>query len=375
MLCVVMLKYTNKLFRFFVAVAPGLEEIVEREVLQFIENRKMCKMHREYGGISYRVSLQEGFSLLQKLRTPNKMLMRLGTKKTTSLTDISTLLNNSDLIQILSPNTPCQFTIHSHKSKLFRKDIVLQKAERVIKGILGQPDNELPTQKLQIRIANDFATLSIQVHSGHLYQRGWRTRQGKASLRENIAAVLLKSVDWNTNEPLYDPFCGSGTIPIEAGRMKSNLPTRLHQVESWHNWNNVSTLIPKTVQNPEMIHLDNIYASDKYPPAISACQYNAYSAQVSFSIQNLSINLILPPTNEPGVVVCNPPYGHRLGKSVHTVYRLFGERMREHFHGWRAVFLCPSMKLARRVDAKVSSLCQFSQGGLNVHICKLDTIQ
>ena len=75
-------------------------------------------------------------------------------------------------------------------------------------------EDERLLQKLQIRIDRDLATLSIQVHKGHLYQRGWRNQQGKASLRENLASVLLRIANWQSNQTLLDPFCGSGTIAI-----------------------------------------------------------------------------------------------------------------------------------------------------------------
>ena len=170
-------------FRFFLAIAPNLEEVVASEVQSHLLVPSAAKLHLENGGISFRVSMEEGISLLQKLRTPNKMLMRLSTKKTTSISDIATLLNKAQLDNLLPSNTPCHLVVHANKSKLYRKDIVEQKAQRVIGGILGKPSgDERLLQKLQIRIDRDLATLSIQVHKGHLYQRGWRSQQGKASL-------------------------------------------------------------------------------------------------------------------------------------------------------------------------------------------------
>ena len=77
-----------------------------------------------------------------------------------------------------------------------------------------------------------------------------------------------------------------------------------------------------------------------------------------------------------GLIVCNPPYGLRLGQNVDAVYRCLGQRWRERScdqdMSWKVVFLCPNLRLAHMVDKRVRSVYQFSQGGLNVHICMLE---
>ena len=108
--------------------------------------------------------------------------------------------------------------------------------------------------KCTSRIDRDLATLSIQVHKGHLYQRGWRTQQGKASLRENLASVLLQTANWNPNQTLLDPFCGSGTIAIEAARFKMGLPTRIFQSGVGING---SPLFIKTIYLPLPVNMSH----------------------------------------------------------------------------------------------------------------------
>ena len=374
----------QKLYRFFLAIAPGLEDVLLSEVLSFLPQTDSTKIHKEQGGLSFRCSLISGIELLQKLRTPTKMLMRISTKKTTSISDISTLMNNAGLQDLLHPQTPCHVTVHVYKSKLFRRDIVEQKANRVLTGILGTGSTQHScVQKLQIRIDHDLATLSIQVHSGHLYQRGWRIHQQKASLRENLASVLLRIIDWQPSETLLDPFCGAGTIPIEAARIYSQFSTRMEQEENWHFWkpfdhqpktDSNSTKISGTkISGTKISKCDHIFASDKDAASIDSCKKNSIVAQVEFPTICRDINDLIPPTTQGGVIACNPPYGLRLGQNVDSVYRCLGNRWREHFvsNNWRLVFLCPNMRLAKLVDANVISHHTFSQGGLQVHICTL----
>ena len=153
------------------------------------------------------------------------------------------------------------------------------------------------------------------------------------------------------------------------------MPTRITQFENWHQWrpfahqNNASTLLTKKVT-----HCDGIFASDKYQSALDVSEKNAIAGEVSFSVKKKDVSEITPPTKE-GVIVCNPPYGLRLGENVDSVYRCLGQKWRDCFcapdMNWKMVFLCPNLRLARLVDKRVQSVYRFSQGGLNVNICVL----
>ena len=158
----------------------------------------------------------------------------------------------------------------------YRKDIVEQKAQRVINGLWANQIKMKDCCKNYIRIDRDLAT-SIQLHKGHLYQRGWRTQQGKASLRENLASVLLQTANWNSNQTLLDPFCGSGTIAIEAARFKMGLPTRIFQSENWHQWKPfVHQDHISTTPSRYITQCDGIFASDKRQPARAQCEKFTY---------------------------------------------------------------------------------------------------
>ena len=86
--------------------------------------------------------------------------------------------------------------------------------------------------------------------------------------------------------------------------------------------------------------------------------------EVDFSTKVQNIQELIPPTEQSGVVACNPPYGLRLGQNVDSVYRCLGDRWRSHFssHNWRLVFLCPNMRLAKMVDPSTIAKATFSQG-------------
>ena len=126
--------------------------------------------------------------------------MRLSTK-TTSISDIATLLNKAQLDELFCQHT-CTVVVHSNKSNCIA-EILLNKSTTCHQ--VGMWANQIKMKdccKLQIRIDRDLATLSIQVHKGHLYQRVGEPSKGRASLRENLASVLLQTANWNSNQTL-----------------------------------------------------------------------------------------------------------------------------------------------------------------------------
>ena len=139
------------------------------------------------------------------------------------------------LLQLL-PNG-CPFELHvSTQRSLLRSDILKSKAKRMLKALLKGPIEHGPAQQIFIRVYGDEADLSIDPIGSLRHKRGWRTEQGKAPLRENWAASLLLMAGWSPQEALIDPFCGSGTIPIEAALMAAGRSPFVDFTQAHHLW-------------------------------------------------------------------------------------------------------------------------------------------
>ncbi len=185
---------------------------------------------------------------------------------------------------------------------------------------------------IEVSLLRDVATLTIDTSGDGLHKRGYREFAGPAPLRETMAAGLLQLSYWNRDRQFIDPFCGSGTLPIEAALIGRNIAPgsgRSFIAEDWpwmdrKMWKDVRTEA-KDLRQPRMS--ESIQGFDHDPAAIRLSEKSASEAgvggDIQFRIQEISE---FKSSREYGVVVCNPPYGERMGQpeEVEAVYRELG---------------------------------------------------
>lgn len=352
----------NKMPNWFATTSPGFEPVVQRELAQ-----AEIQCQPEVGGVRFEGSIATGLSLCTSLRTPSRLLLELGRGQIKGIGDVGTLLNLPDW-SFLPKGIPFQLHI-SVQGSVLRKDIIQEKAKRVLKAILkGAPLVQDP-QHIFLRLKKDMATLSIDAGGELLHRRGWRQEQGKASLRENWAASLLIMSGWEAEEPLLDPFCGSGTIPIEAALIAAGRSPFTRNAFAFKTWNTsitpppLSSLIPNTT----------IMGSDHHTASLAMAKNNAERAGVSIDWTECDVSKITT-THPSGLIICNPPYGKRLGNNVLNTYKQAGKRLRNQFQGWRLLFLSPHQSLAKTLDQRAERLTTFINGGHRVGAWVLEEI-
>ena len=352
----------NNMHTWFATTSPGLEPVVQRE-LALAETQ--CQL--ELGGVRFQSSLSQGLSLCTSLRTPSRLLLELSRGQIKGIGDVGTLLNQPDW-SFLPKGIPFQLHI-SVQGSVLRKDIIQEKAKRVLKAILkGAPLVQDP-QHIFLRLKKDKATLSIDAGGELLHRRGWRQEQGKASLRENWAASLLIMSGWEPEEPLLDPFCGSGTIPIEAALIAANRSPFTRNTFAFQAWNGSVPLNPPSPSTPNT----SIMGSDHHEASLVMAKNNAQRAGVTIEWTECDVSKITSP-HSSGLVICNPPYGKRLGNNVLNTYKQAGKRLRNQFQGWRMLFLSPHQSLAKTLDQRAELLTTFINGGHRVGAWVLEEI-
>ena len=185
---------------------------------------------------------------------------------------------------------------------------------------------------IEVSLLQDIATLTIDTSGDGLHKRGYREVVGAAPLRETMAAGLIQLSYWNRERILIDPFCGSGTIPIEAAMIGRNIAPGLSrsfiaEEFPWMArsvWKECRTEA-KSLKQPRMS--EPILAFDHDPAAVRLSEHSANEAgvlgDIRFKIQEISN---LSSSREFGCIICNPPYGERLGdaQEVEAVYREMG---------------------------------------------------
>lgn len=217
--------------------------------------------------------------------------------------------------------------------------------------------------KIQVAILKDMVTLAIDTSGSSLHKRGYRADAMTAPLKESLAAAMVQLSYWRKDRILLDPFCGSGTIPIEAALIGRNIAPGLNRKFASEEWERIGPALWKQARIDAYKSIDydtelKIYGTDIDPEAIEVAKENAIKAGVddciTFEVKPCEETKLM---GDYGVLITNPPYGERLGelKEVENIYRALGKIMAENTT-W-STYLITSMEyfeklFGRKADAK-----------------------
>lgn len=204
-----------------------------------------------------------------------------------------------------------------------------------------------PFYRIQFSLMKDEATLMIDTSGAGLHKRGYREKSNIAPLKETLSAALVLLTKWKSDKPFLDPFCGSGTIPIEAALIGTNTAPGLRRrfvSEKWPQipkkmWNSARTEARSLIKNEKL----EIRGSDIDKDAVTLSEENATRAQVGEHIVFEQTDVKdIEPFGDYGYIVCNPPYGERMGEEheVKEIYRKMGKAFKR-FDTWSKYILTP----------------------------------
>lgn len=190
---------------------------------------------------------------------------------------------------------------------------------------------------IQVALLKDIATITIDTSGEGLHKRGYRSRQGDAPIKETLAAAMVLLSFWNKERVLFDPFCGSGTIPIEAAMIGRNMAPGLDRSFASEDWPRVKTEYWKEAKQEAFKAMDtetklHILGADIDRKAILRARDNAANfgleEDIAFFIKDFREAEL---NNEYGVVITNPPYGERMGEveELRKIYEDLGARFEE----------------------------------------------
>ena len=221
---------------------------------------------------------------------------------------------------------------------------------------------------------NNKAILSLQSSVESLHKRGYRPAIGNAPLKENLASGLINMTQWNGKVPLIDFMCGSGTFLIEAVNQFLGVPINIDQVYLFENWLDFR----KDIYLNEKNKAKNKIINYEKLPKIIGCEINKKvfeQANVNISLAGLEnyielINndfLALQLSCTPGIIICNPPYGKKLGDENELIclYEQMGIFLKNNFSGWEFWLLSGNPKLTKYLKMKSSLKIPVSNGGID----------
>ncbi|WP_456396760.1 THUMP domain-containing class I SAM-dependent RNA methyltransferase [Desulfurobacterium sp.] len=355
-------------FKLFAVSQPGIEKITLLELEDLGIKGKNVP-----GGVEFRGGLKELYLSNLWLRTANRILVRVASFKVTAFSELVKKVSRYPWDIYFPFSQKVRIRVTCRKSKLYHSKAV---AERVLKGIHHRLKHKLEKAQFEdegtsiiVRIDNDFCTISVSSSGISLHKRGYRVVETEAPLRETLASAMILASGWDRKTPLVDPFCGSGTISIEAALIGGNIPPGLNREFAFMKWKNFDESLWNQIledARKNMKDFPEVYGFDISERAIKAAIKNAKAAGVKVSFKVASF----PEDGVPPLVyvITNPPYGKRIKVNAEKVYKKFGNWLKKSFSGYKVGFLAPYDRLASATGIKCKKILSFSNGGIRVNL-------
>ena len=265
------------------------------------------------------------------------------------------------------------------------KDGIVDQIRRQ-RGERPDVDTKHPDLRVNVRLHRGKAVVSLDFAGLSLHRRGYRTAPGKAPLKENIAAALLIRAGWpqalKNGLSLIDPMCGSGTLLIEAAMMATQYPPGLgrkwHGFERWlghdeQEWQAVLEAGRAQIcEPPEHVEIRG-YDGDISAIRRAEATISELGLSQLIRVRPKSINELTRPSHKSmphGLVICNPPWGERLGdeSTMKYLYRQLGEVLHREFQGWQAAIVTSNPTLGRAVGLRSHKQYGLSNGALDIQL-------
>lgn len=268
-------------------------------------------------------------------------------------------------------------------------------------GVRPDVDTQRPDVRVFAHLTATHCTVYIDTSGEPLFKRGWREDKGEAPLKETLAAAMIAASGWDASVPLYDPCCGSGTIAIEAAQIACGIAPGLMRRFGFekllpfqaHVWNGLKEEAQAQRRNPPV----SIHGSDVAFRMVDFANRNAERAGVGGVVQFRGGDALqrVPPTETPGIMLLNPPYGERI-EAAGVAGRGRGGRERaqvdashaegtdffvqlashwkKHYAGWTAWVLTPDLKLPTHMRLKESRRMPMWNGPIECRLFRFDMV-
>jgi putative N6-adenine-specific DNA methylase len=384
-------------FQIFATTAPGLESIAAGELKSL-----GVRGRQEVGGVAIGGDLDRIYQANLWLRTASRVLVRLGDFHASTFYELVRRSKKLPWADFLPETGAVEVRVTCRKSKLYHSDAV---AERVLSAIASAASSKLElragsfesddgdggeieeargraqdsTQLFIVRIVNDQCEISADSSGELLHRRGYRKEIAKAPLRETLAAAMVLASGWDgrRGEPLLDPMCGSGTIPIEAALIARGIAPGLERQFQFMRWPTFDRIVWNEMVDMARSGITNarpvIVGSDRDAGAIAAATHNAERAgmagEIRFSVESLSgsIAKLEDVAAGEGWILTNPPYGVRVGEGtdLRDLYATLGKTLPTK-RGWRLGLLTSDLALAGQMRLPLRPRFLTSNGGIPV---------
>ena len=341
------------------ACAPGLEPLVVAELADLGVRPEPATAR-----VGFAATTRQLYAVCLRSAVASRVLVRVAQFPARTFADLEREATAVDW----TPWTPGggTFRVIAVKSRLIHTAAVAERLQRAAGG-----PGPIP---FVVRLDHDQVTISADAGGEPLHHRGWRLDPGRAPLRPTLAAAALRTIGWDGTSPLIDPFCGSGTIAIEAAGVAAGLAAgrlRPFAFQGWPSfapgtWASVQGELRTAAHPPAVV----VVAADREEGACAATTANALRAGVSVHVRCQPVSELEPPPGPPGWLVTNPPWGGRIagGGDLRDLYATLGQLARDRLRGWSVALLVADPRLAAETGLALTHRWSTLSGGTRIHL-------
>lgn len=374
---------------FFATTPKAMEDILVTELKQLGAKN----VRPALAGAYFEGDLETAYRVCLWSRIANRVLLQLSTFTVTSQEDLYTGIYHINWFDHMKPDDSFAVSFNAKHSKaidnthfgaLKVKDAVV---DQMRKKFNKRPDidTKQPNIRINVYLQKEQATLSLDLSGESLHRRGYRDINITAPIKENLAAAILYRSQWPTmarqGGSLIDPMCGSGTLLLEAAMIAADyapglqhhhfgfLHWKQHDATLWHS------LLSEAEQRKTegLLTMPTIIGFDQSRRAINAALLHIEKAglQPYIHVERRDIqDATAAESWAQGMIVCNPPYGERLGTREETahLYRTFGQVLKSQFSHWQAAMIIGDPELGFRLGIRSQKPITLFNGALE---CKL----
>jgi putative N6-adenine-specific DNA methylase len=362
---------------FFASAPRGLEDLLLKEVISLGGADATCVA----GGVAFSGGWETGYRVNLWSRIASRVLCRISEFQYANEHDVYAAAKAIDWTKYFAVERSIRVNVTAQKSPLKSlefatlriKDAVCDRFRDTI-GKRPDVDRVAPDVRVHAFLEEKKGTLYLDTSGEPLFKRGWRTDQGEAPLRENLAAGIIMLTGWQPGEPLLDPMCGGATLLIEAAAMARGRAPGARRSFGFEKLKSFQPAVwerLKAEPRAEPVKELLLFGSDNDPEALKAARRNLAEAGVERWVKLEEADLLERTAPAPGgVMVANPPYGERMGspEMLAAMYPKLGDALKKKFAGWRCYFFTADLRMPKLIRLQPSKRTPLWNGAIE---CRL----
>jgi len=380
-------------YELFASTPKAMEDILADE----LRSLGITQLKTTIAGVAFQGDLGTAYRACLWSRTASRIFLMLSSFSVKSQDDLYQGISKINWFEHLKPDASFAVSFNaknsdainnSHFGALKVKDAIVDQMRKKFQ-IRPNIDTERPSIRVNVYLNGENAQLSLDLSGESLHRRGYRDASVEAPMKENLAAAMLLRSGWpelaKQGGSLIDPMCGSGTLLLEAAMIAADIaPGLLRDYFGFFGWKKHDSQCWQDLKT-EAVQRKAAGLAKKMPVIVGFDQ-NRQNVNVALAnVANAGLHTKIhverrdivdakPAENwQPGLIVCNPPYGERLGDEQATadLYKQFGETLKAQFCGWKSSLIISNPELGFRLGIRSQKPITLFNGALECKLLRL----